>query len=100
MIHTQPLKIDDRIAIGITVELPKTTLIVVTTDKGYIMCGALDVDLLNNRLKDRNIIAGRAVGVRTLTDLLEAPLESVTHGAEALGIHAGMKGRDAVLRMM
>ena len=46
------------------------------------MCGALDVGLLNEKLKDRKIIAGRAVGVRTIEQLLNAPLESVTWEAE------------------
>jgi len=63
------------------------------------MCGALDVALLNDKLKDRGIIAGRAVGVKTLDELLEAPLESVTYGAENIGIAAGMRGRDAVSKM-
>lgn len=100
MINAKPIRIDDKTVMGITVELPKTTLIAVTTDKGYIMCGALDVGLLNERLRARNIIAGRATGVRTLDELLEAPLESVTYAAEELGIHPGMKGRDAVLKML
>lgn len=100
MMRMEPIHIDDRTAIGIEVKLPKTTLLVVTTDKGYIMCGALDVGLLNERLRDRNIIAGRAVGVKTLEELLEAPLESVTYHAEELGIRAGMKGREAILNMM
>lgn len=56
--------------------------------------------MLNDRLKDRHIIAGRAVGVKTLTELLEAPLESVTHEAEALGIHPGTIGKDAILKML
>lgn len=99
MIEAKPIVIEGRTVIGITVALPKTTLIAVTTDRGYIMCGALDIGLLNERLKDRNIIAGRATGVRTLEELLNAPLESVTHEAERLGIVPGMKGRDAVLRM-
>ncbi|PYI57210.1 YunC family protein [Paenibacillus flagellatus] len=99
MMEAKPIVIDGRTVIGITVELPKTTLIAIMTDNGYIMCGALDVALLNDRLKERRIIAGRAVGVRTLEQLLEAPLESVTHEAEKLGIHPGMKGRDALLRM-
>ena len=67
------------------------------SDKGYIMCGALDIGLLNE-LGDRGIIAGRAVGVRTIEQLLEAPLESVTTGAEALGIPAGTIGK-ALLKM-
>jgi uncharacterized protein YunC (DUF1805 family) len=85
--------------IGVEAKLPKTTLLAIMTDKGYIMCGALDVALLNSRLKDREIIAGRAVGVRTLEELLEAPLESVTTTAEKLGIHVGMQGTEA-LRLM
>lgn len=64
------------------------------------MCGALDVQLLNDKLADRKILAGRAVGVRTIDDLLKAPLESVTLEAEACGITAGMIGEDALLKMI
>lgn len=100
LVQLKPIDIDGRIALGVEVKLPKTTLLVITTDKGYIMCGALDVALLNERLSDRNIIAARALGVRTLEQLLEAPLESVTHTAESMGITAGMTGREALLKMM
>jgi uncharacterized protein YunC (DUF1805 family) len=86
--------------LGVEVKLPKTTLLSISTDRGYIMCGALDVALLNNKLKSREIIAGRAVGVRTLEELLAAPLESVTHKAEAIGITVGMKGADALQLML
>lgn len=100
MMRVEPILLEGHTAIAIEVKLPKTTLLVVTTDKGYIMCGALDVALLNERLSDRNIVAARATGVRTIEELLEAPLESVTHTAENLGIFAGMTGRDAILKMM
>ncbi|UHA72402.1 YunC family protein [Paenibacillus sp. 481] len=99
MIRLLPITIEQHTVLGVEVLLPKTTLLSISTDHGYIMCGALDVGLLNDRLKDRGIIAGRAVGVRTLEQLLEAPLESVTHSAEQLGIYAGMSGREALLRM-
>jgi uncharacterized protein YunC (DUF1805 family) len=99
MINAKPIPIGERFAMGVEVQLPKTTLLAITTNKGYIMCGALDVGLLNDKLKHRGIIAGRAVGVRTLEDLLEAPLESVTIEAEQMGITVGMKGRDAVAKM-
>ncbi len=95
-----PIPVEEgKIAIGVEVKLPKTTLLAVTTDKGYIMCGALDVGLLNDQLADRKIIAGRAVGVRTLEQLLAAPMESVTHEAKALGIEPGMSGLEAIKRM-
>ncbi|WJH34836.1 DUF1805 domain-containing protein [Paenibacillus aurantius] len=100
MIRMIPVEVDGGTAIGVEVKLPKTTLLSVSTEKGYIMCGALDVGLLNEKLKERGIIAGRAVGVRTLEELLDAPLESVTTAAEALGIVPGMKGMDALARML
>ncbi len=99
MINLSPIKIDNHTFNAVTVLLPKTTLLVVMNDKGYIMCGALDVALLNERLRDRQIIAGRAVGVKSIEELLNAPLESITVEAEKLGIQKGMIGRDALLKM-
>ncbi|NRD76410.1 DUF1805 domain-containing protein [Bacillus sp. BRMEA1] len=100
MIDISPVTINGYTFLAVTVLLPKTTLLAVTNDKGYIMCGALDVGLLNDKLRDRRIIAGRAVGVRTIEQLLNAPLESVTYEAEELGIHKGMIGKDALLKMI
>lgn len=99
MIELQPIQIDEQQFVAITIQLPKTNFMAITNDKGYIMCGALDVALLNEKLKDRNIIAGRAVGVRTIEQLLEAPLESITIAAQNCGITVGMKGKDALLKM-
>ncbi|KYD06595.1 hypothetical protein B4102_3055 [Heyndrickxia sporothermodurans] len=56
--------------------------------------------MLNDKLKDRKIIAGRAVGVKTIEQLLEAPLESITIQAEQIGIEKGMIGKDALLKMI
>lgn len=99
MMNVKPIKIEDRTFIAVEVKLPKTNLLAVMSDKGYIMCGALDVQLLNDKLKNRKIIAGRAVGVRTIDELLNAPLESVTLEAENYGIKKGMIGKEALLRM-
>lgn len=100
MIKLEPINIEGHTFLSISVELPKTNLLVVTNDKGYIMCGALDVALLNEKLKDRKVLAGRAVGVKTIQQLLDAPLESITYEAEELGITEGMIGRDALLKMI
>ncbi len=94
MVEVLPIHFPEGTAIAVTVRLPKTTY------KGYIMCGALDVGLLNERLASREILAGRAVGVKTIEELLDAPLESVTTTAEAQGITAGMIGREAVVKML
>ncbi|RBP05444.1 YunC family protein [Rossellomorea aquimaris] len=100
MMNVSPITIQGHTFLAISVELPKTNLLVVTSDIGYIMCGALDVALLNEKLKDRGIIAGRAVGVKTIDQLLAAPLESITYEAENRGITPGMIGRDALLKMI
>ena len=100
LIELSPVEINGHTFLAVTVLLPKTTLLSVSNDKGYIMCGALDVGLLNEKLKDRKIIAARAVGVRTIEQLLNAPMESVTVEAESLGITKGMIGKDALLKMV
>jgi uncharacterized protein YunC (DUF1805 family) len=100
MIEMKPILLDGHQVTAISVQLPKTNLLAVTTEKGYIMCGALDVALLNERLASRGIVAGRALGVRSIEQLLEAPLESVTTAAAELGISPGMKGKDALLLML
>ncbi|ASA20109.1 YunC family protein [Paenibacillus donghaensis] len=100
MVTIEPIVIGEHTVIGVEVKLPKTTLLSISTSRGYIMCGALDIGLLNEKLGDRQIIAARAVGVRTLPELLAAPLESVTLEAESLGIVPGMIGAEALLRML
>ena len=100
MITTEQLNFEGYEFTAVTVKLPKTTLLTVSNEKGYIMCGALDVGLLNSRLADRKIIAGRAVGVKTIEELLYAPLESITLEAEQLGITVGMIGKEALLKML
>ena len=100
MVTIETLEFEGHPFTAVTVSLPKTTLLTVSNDNGYIMCGALDVGLLNSKLADRRILAGRAVGVKTIEQLLEAPLESVTIEAEAIGIYPGMIGKDALLKMI
>jgi uncharacterized protein YunC (DUF1805 family) len=99
MVTLRPVALPHGVAIGIEVALPNTHLAIVTTAKGYIMCGALDVALLDTALRDRGIVAGRAVGVKSVDELLAAPLESVTEAMAALGVRPGDKGREAVDRL-
>lgn len=99
MMTVNPLEVEGLFFTAITVELPKTNLLVITNELGYIMCGALDVDLLNNKLKDRHVIAGRAVGVKTIDELLHAPLEKVTDTSQAYGWESGIIGREALLKI-
>lgn len=100
MIQIKPVYINGSPCIATEIELPKTKLVSISTANGYIMCGALDVQLLNTNLKEREIIAGRAVGVHNIEELLAAPMESITDAAAKLGIQIGMKGHEALAIML
>jgi len=100
MITVNPLEVDGMFFTAIRVELPKTNLLVISNEIGYIMCAALDVDVLNTILADRQVIAGRAKGVKTIDQLLHAPLEKVTDAAKSsYGWEVGMTGKDALLKI-
>lgn len=100
MISVKPVQIDDATFIATKVALPKTNLLIVSNEVGYIMCAALDVDILDTALKDRHVIAGRARGVRSIEDLLNAPLEQVTEASQAsYGWKEGMIGKEALLKI-
>lgn len=101
LITVNPIEIEGMKFTAVSVELPKTTLLTVSNEIGYIMCAALDVDIFNTipKLMERKVIAGRAVGVRTIDQLLEAPLEKVTDASKEFGWEVGMTGKEALLRI-
>ncbi|MCT2535917.1 DUF1805 domain-containing protein [Aquibacillus koreensis] len=99
MISVKPLIIENYPFTAIRVELPKTNLLVISNEVGYIMCGALDVDLLNDKLAERKIVAARATGVKTIEQLLDAPLDKVTLEAENKGWYEGMPAKEALLKI-
>lgn len=101
MITVEPLEVDGIIFTAVSVELPQTTLLIISNDIGYIMCAALDVDIFNEipKLKERNVIAGRAMGVRTIDELLNAPLQKITDASKEHGWEVGMTGKEALLKI-
>lgn len=100
MVNLQTVIIGRHTAIGIEVDLPRTHLAIVASKTGYIMCGALDVALLSTRLREREIVAGRALGVKSVPQLLAAPLESVTEAAKEKGLSEGMTGERAMATLL
>lgn len=60
MINLEPINIEGHTFLTISVELPKSNLLVVSNDKGYIICGALEVALLNEKLKRPESARGKS----------------------------------------
>ena len=100
MIRIQPVKLARGMAIGVMVELPKTRALSISTDKGYVMGGLLDVPILDELHPERRVVAARVTGVREIEDLLAATVRDCTRAAAELGIHPGMTGRDALDLML
>ena len=93
MIHMAPLKIDDKTATGLKVDLPDSPpLVMIIGEIGFIMCGFLNMEAVEKL----NVIAATVSGVKSFDDVLEADVKAVTSRAERKGIRVGMKGRDAV----
>jgi len=99
MVKVIPVEVDGYTFISTEVNLPKTNLLVISTSTGYVMCGALDVLLLREKLASRHILAARAVGVRTMQELLDGEVEDCTQYAESIGISKGMSIREALICM-
>ncbi len=93
MIYTTPLRIDDKTAIGLRVDLPDSPpLVLIMGQTGFVMCGFLNMDVA----EELNVAAATVSGVRNFDDVMEAKVRAVTSKAERKGIRAGMTGRDAI----
>lgn len=100
MVKIVPVQLDCGTAIGVSVELPKTRVLSISTQKGYIMCGVLNVSELDRLHPERKIIAARVIGVREIEDLLHAKVVEATEEAKKLEIYEGMTGKEALEKMI
>ena len=93
MIDINPLKIGDRTALGIRVNLPESPpLLLMIGERGFVMCGFLNIDAAD-KLK---VAAVMVSGVKSFDDVLRAEVRAVTSKASKIGIGLGMTGRDAI----
>ncbi|NOZ58682.1 MAG: DUF1805 domain-containing protein [Euryarchaeota archaeon] len=83
-------------ALGVRIPLGKAPLLVILAKRGYLMCGYLNVEAAE-KLGDAAAVVR---GVRTFDDMLSARVEETTSAAEALGVERGMRGREALERML
>jgi uncharacterized protein YunC (DUF1805 family) len=96
MVKIEPIQLKGGTAIGVMVELPQTRQLTISTAKGYIAAGYMDLPFLQQRRPERNILAARVLDVREITDLLTAKVYDCTPAAAARGVTAGMTGEQAL----
>lgn len=93
MISINPLKIDDKTALGVKVDLPESPpLLLVIGETGFVMCGFLNMEAAEKL----NVAAAMVSGVKNFDDILEAEVRAVTPRAQKKGIKPGMTGKEAL----
>ena len=96
MISIMSMKVNDETCLGVRVELPDSPpLLLVVADKGFVMCGFLNVDVAEKL----GVAAAVVSGVENFEDVLNAEVKAVTSKARDLSVSVGMKGVDALKRM-
>jgi len=97
LITVSPVKIGERSATGLRVELPESPpLLLIVAEKGFIMCGYLNLEAAERV----GVCAATVSGVKSFEDVLEAEVKAVTTKAQKLGIKAGMLGKQALKLML
>lgn len=93
MIEVSPLRIGEKTALGLRVELPDSPpLLMIIGQTGFVGCGFINIDAAEKL----NIAAATVTGVKSFEDVLNAEVKAVTSKAQTMGVRVGMKGKEAV----
>lgn len=79
-------------SIGIKIHMGNANLLLIKADKGFIMCGYLNIEVAE-KLNDAACVVQ---GVKDFDDMLNAKIIKVTTKAKEFGIKEGMLGREAL----
>ena len=96
MISVASLKVYGEACLGVRVELlDSPPLLLVVAERGFVMCGFLNVDAAE-RL---GVAAAVVSGVKNFEDVLNAQVKALTSKAKSQGVEVGMKGAEALKHM-
>ena len=97
MVEIKQVEVDGKMALGLKVELPESPpLLVVVGKRGFIMCGFLNVEVAEKL----QVAAAMVSGVKDFQDVLEAEIKAATSKAKELGVNLGMKGKEALKKLV
>lgn len=88
----ETIELDNGCASGLSFQMQKVPLIVIRAEKGFVMCGYLDMAAAG-AIGDA---AAKVKGVKTFDEVLQAPVIEVTEQAAHLGIKTGVSGKEAL----
>jgi uncharacterized protein YunC (DUF1805 family) len=91
----EQIQLENGCVLGLRFEMQKYPLLVIRAEKGFLMCGYLNV----NAAEALGDTAARVKGVQSFEDMLKAQVVEATQLAKELGIKPGMTGREALEKM-
>jgi uncharacterized protein YunC (DUF1805 family) len=93
MISIATIKVNGKTCTGMRTDLPNSPpLLLITGEKGFLMCGFLNME----SAEKLDVAAAVISGVKTFEDVLNGQVKAATTKAKALGVEVGMKGTDAL----
>ena len=93
----EKLDIEGKGVLGLKVELPSSPpLLLIVGNKGFIMCGYLNIEVAEKL----QVAAAIVSGVKNFDDVLNAEIKAVTSRAKELGINVGLKGKEALKKLI
>ena len=97
MIYVEKLDVEGKTVLGLKVELPSSPpLLLIIANKGFIMCGYLSIEAAEKL----NVAAAMVSGVKSFDDVLNAEIKAVTSKAENLDVRVGLKGMEALKKLI
>lgn len=75
----------------VEIELNNSTILLIEGFKSFFMCGALNPKVY----KDREVICGNAVGVKSIEQLLNSKINELSNYAIKQGLNTNMKVYEA-----
>ncbi|OQA91962.1 MAG: hypothetical protein BWY26_00596 [Elusimicrobia bacterium ADurb.Bin231] len=80
---------------GFEINLRNSVLVLAKTDKGYVMCGYLNLEAAE-KFKDAACVVK---GIKDIPGLLSGKVADLTTEAKKIGIVCGMTGKEALEKM-
>lgn len=91
----QPVRVSGGTVTGVRVDLPGAPVLMLVGAKGFVGCGYFRTDVADRVGHALAVVSG----VASFDDMLAAEVKAVSAAAGALGVAAGMAGREAVARL-
>ena len=90
------IELDGKRAHGVLINLPGVPLVLAYGERGFVMCGYLNVEVAEKL----GVAAAMVRGVSTVKDLLQADVQACTRAAAERGVRVGMSGKEALEKLL